>query len=96
MKKLFLTEKEVSKLTSLALPTLRNHRYLGRGFPYVKIGGAVRYAKADIIRFIEARKITTKDSGKMSAQTEFLGKILAWRIMLINLQAGGWLIPLVK
>jgi len=33
----YITEKEVRDLTGRALSTLRNDRFLGRGFPYVKI-----------------------------------------------------------
>jgi hypothetical protein len=35
--KRYITEVEVSKITSRALQTLRNDRHCGRGFPYVKL-----------------------------------------------------------
>jgi len=57
----YLNEKEVARLTGRALSTLRNERHLGRGFPYVKIGRSVRYPKAEIIAFMEARKIKTEE-----------------------------------
>ena len=53
----YLTEKETSHLTSMALPTLRNNRHMGRGIPYCKVGRSVRYCWQDIIDFMEARKI---------------------------------------
>ena len=58
----YLREKEVAELTGLALPTLRNDRFLGRRLPYIKIGKAVRYNESDVIAFMESRKIQTSDS----------------------------------
>ena len=56
----YLTEVEVSQITGLALSTLRNTRFQCRGLPYVKIGRAVRYDLRDVVRYMEARKITPK------------------------------------
>lgn len=56
----YLTEAEVSQITGLALSTLRNTRFQCRGLPYVKIGRAVRYDLMDVVRYMEARKITPK------------------------------------
>ena len=56
---LYVTEKEVRRMTSRALSTLRNDRFLNRGIPYYKIGRSVRYLKADVIDFMEAGKIMT-------------------------------------
>jgi len=53
----YLTEKEVSEITRLALSTLRNHRHLRRGIPYCKIGASVRYNEEDVLAFMEVRKI---------------------------------------
>ena len=53
----FLNEKQVSSLTGMALPTLRNNRHMGRGIPYCKVGRSVRYCWQDIIDYMEARKI---------------------------------------
>ena len=33
-----IKEKMVSELTGMSLATLRNHRWLGKGIPYIKIG----------------------------------------------------------
>jgi predicted DNA-binding transcriptional regulator AlpA len=57
----YLNEKEVSQLTGRALSTLRNERHLGKGFPWIKIGRSVRYPKAEVIAFMEARKIKTEE-----------------------------------
>ncbi len=53
----YLTEKETSKLIKKALSTLRNDRHLRRGIPYVKDGASVRYNLADVISYMENRKI---------------------------------------
>jgi hypothetical protein len=60
--KRYITEVEVSKITSRALQTLRNDRHCGRGFPYVKLGRSVRYCLQDIVDFMESHKIETEDS----------------------------------
>ena len=43
-----LTEQEVSARTGLSLSTLRAHRFKRIGFPYIKIGRAVRYRVCDL------------------------------------------------
>ena len=53
----YLTEKEVSKLTGLALQTLRNARCQGKLFPYVKIGRAVRYPSKEIHEVMENHRV---------------------------------------
>jgi hypothetical protein len=57
----FLTEKEVARMTGLALSTLRNTRFQCRGLPYIKIGRAVRYDLRDVVRFMEAHKIAPRE-----------------------------------
>ena len=61
MRKEYLTEREVSKLTGRALSTLRNDRQTGKGFPFVKWDRFVRYRKRDVIEFMEARKIVPEN-----------------------------------
>ena len=56
----YIDEKEVSEITGRALPTLRNDRHNGRGIPYSKIGKSVRYCIADVVEFMECRKIYTE------------------------------------
>ena len=57
----FLTEKEVARMTGLALSTLRNTRFQCRGLPYIKIGRAVRYDLKDVVRFMELHKIAPRE-----------------------------------
>ena len=56
MKKL-ATEKEVAEATRIGLQTLRNHRHLQRGLPYIKIGHSVRYSIDDVITYLQAHRI---------------------------------------
>ncbi len=55
----YLTEKEVSEISSIALSTLRQDRFEGRGIPYVKLAKSVRYSLQDVIEYLESRKIQT-------------------------------------
>ena len=56
----YIGEKEVALITGRALQTLRNDRHRGRGLPYVKMGRSIRYNLADVLNFMEARKIATE------------------------------------
>lgn len=56
----FLTEREVSELTGRALSTLRNDRWLRKGFPYTRIGRSIRYSLRDIRDFMEERRIVPR------------------------------------
>src|SRR5947208_423393 len=48
-------EKDVSKLLSVSVSTLRRWRRLGKGPIYRKLNGAVRYAALDVQKFIDDR-----------------------------------------
>ena len=55
----FLTETQVSEITKIALPTLRNQRFRCMGIPYYKVGRSVRYRLKDVLQFMESRRIST-------------------------------------
>lgn len=55
--KRLLTEVEVSALTGIPKMTLRSHRHLRRGLPYVRIGHLVRYDRVEVERFLEERTV---------------------------------------
>jgi hypothetical protein len=57
----YINEKKCARVTDRGLSTLRNDRHHGRGIPYVKIGRSVRYNLEDVIRFMEERKVQTKE-----------------------------------
>ena len=56
----YIDEREVKRIAKRALPTLRNDRFNKRGIPYVKLGRSVRYRLADVLEFMESRKINTR------------------------------------
>ena len=59
----YINEKEVSRITGLALPTLRNHRHLRIGIPYIRATGrAIRYSLKDVVAFMESRKIVPESN----------------------------------
>lgn len=67
MSKSYITEKALSEMTGRALQTLRNDRFLGRGFPYIKMmGRSVRYDLDEVISIMEGSKVLTS-SGKGGA-----------------------------
>ena len=59
MSKKYITEKELSAITGRALQTLRNDRFNGRGFPYIKLGRSIRYDEEVAIAIMEQRKVET-------------------------------------
>jgi hypothetical protein len=60
----YLTEVEVSALTKIALPTLRNQRSRGVGIPYYKLKRSVRYLLSDVIDYMERHRIDTEEEWK--------------------------------
>lgn len=62
LKKPYLTETEVAAITGRAVSTLRNERFLRRGFPYLRIGKrSIRYKTVDITAAMESRRIAFDD-----------------------------------
>ena len=58
----YISEKEVSKITGLALPTLRNWRFKRIGISYIKAGDrSVRYSLSDVLDYMESRKVRTDE-----------------------------------
>ena len=55
----YLTDKQVSEITQIALSTLRNDRFLGQGIPYIKTGRSVRYSLTDVVNFMESYRVKT-------------------------------------
>lgn len=53
----YLNEAEVSMITGLALPTLRNWRFAKKGIPYTKLGRAIRYKADEVLSFMENHRV---------------------------------------
>jgi hypothetical protein len=59
-----LNETQAADLLNIKVPTLRRWRWAGKGPTFLKIGGAVRYDRADLEGFIaSARRASTSDTG---------------------------------
>jgi predicted DNA-binding transcriptional regulator AlpA len=59
-----LNERQAADLLNIKVPTLRRWRWAGKGPRFLKIGGAVRYDRADLEGFISsARRTSTSDTG---------------------------------
>lgn len=52
-----LNDREVALLVGKSVQSLRNDRYMGRGAPYFKVGGAVRYRRGEVLKWLEAQRI---------------------------------------
>lgn len=62
--KVYMSDREVSKLLGIGRQTLCNLRCQQKGPRYVKCGRLVRYAMSDVLAYMEARKVGTHDQPK--------------------------------
>jgi hypothetical protein len=57
-----VNEIDAAQRLALSIKTLRRWRWAGKGPPFLKIGGAVRYDPSDLTEFVEAsRRHSTSD-----------------------------------
>lgn len=56
----WLDEKGVSEMIGISLSTLRKQRFSSVGIPYYKLGRAVRYKLADVISYMESKKVIVR------------------------------------
>ncbi len=63
-----MTRPEAAEYLRLSHKTLARWAWAGKGPPFIKIGGAVRYDPTDLTAFIEAgRRTSTSDPGPEAA-----------------------------
>ena len=55
----YLTEIQVAEITGISRATLQQHRWLGKGIPYSKIGRTVRYLERDVLGYMERGRVET-------------------------------------
>lgn len=55
----YMDEKAASLYCGMPAATLRKRRSLGKGPSYIKDGGKVLYARRDLDRYMEARRVKT-------------------------------------
>ena len=58
-----LNTKEAANYVRLGKPTLERFRISGDGPPYAKLGGAVRYRRADLDAWLASRLIRSTSEG---------------------------------
>lgn len=56
----FISENTLAEITGTNPATLKLDRYAGRGFPYYRIGGAVRYDIDEVLKIIESNRVETR------------------------------------
>ncbi len=60
-----LKEQEVAKILKLEVSTLRRWRWEGRGIPFLKLEGAVRYDINTVREYLSSqRRTSTSDTGE--------------------------------
>jgi predicted site-specific integrase-resolvase len=59
-----MRETEAARLLGLSARTLQKWRWSGKGPEFLRLNGAVRYNRADLLRFVSlARRTSTSDPG---------------------------------
>ena len=53
----YINEKKVSELTNISTSTLQQHRWQGKGLPYIKIGRTVRYLESEVLAYLDQLKV---------------------------------------
>lgn len=51
------TPQQIARVMSMTVDALAQDRYRGRGIPYVKIGGRVRYLRDDVQSYLAANRV---------------------------------------
>lgn len=59
----YISECELAGRIGIAAHTLANWRFLGKGFPYFRIGRTIRYRRKDVSLYIKQRKVNPKRDG---------------------------------
>jgi hypothetical protein len=55
-----LKERETAQLLKRSIHTLRRDRFEGKGLPYIKVGGQVRYPVSRIEQYLDAHTVEPK------------------------------------
>jgi hypothetical protein len=53
----FVTDREASQITGLAVQTLRNYRMMRKGPAYSKVGSSIRYSVDDLKNFMSKHRV---------------------------------------
>jgi hypothetical protein len=55
------TSTQVSQFVQVSVDSLAQDRYRGRGIPFVKISGRVRYLREDVLNYLAANRMQRTD-----------------------------------
>jgi hypothetical protein len=55
-----LKEREAAQLLKRSVHTLRRDRFEGKGLPYIKVGGQVRYPLSRLSQYLDAHTVEPK------------------------------------
>lgn len=58
-----LTPAELAKILKRPVETLNRDRSRGRGMPYIKLNGSIRYRVSDLERWLESNRIVPTKKG---------------------------------
>ncbi len=64
----WLKERQVADITGISLSTLRKHRHLSNGIPYIKIERSVFYAYIDVVEYMNSHKIAYRSTIKTACE----------------------------
>lgn len=59
--KRFYSEREIAEYTGFTVKKLQQDRFLHKGFPYVKIGRAVKYDINEVNEYLESGRIAPEE-----------------------------------
>ena len=65
-----INEKILSEKTGRAVQTLRNDRFQGKGFPYIRVGKSIRYDLDEVENILKNNRVATQDFSCASKQDE--------------------------
>ncbi len=54
---IWITEKEVARLTGISISTLQKQRFYRKGISYSKVGRSVRYALKDVESYMDSHLV---------------------------------------
>lgn len=52
-----LTAKQLAELIQTSEASLAQDRWRGRGVPFIKFGGRVRYLRSDVLAYLAANRV---------------------------------------
>ena len=64
-------QKEIASVFGISCAKLERDRWLGEGIPYLKLGGFIRYRKANVLSWIKKHEVLTSPSKYEGGNTQW-------------------------